>query len=105
MKRLVTVYVHRYDEKNNIWQKHLLENAYVSGTVDSYGLSDTLHREALVTIRIMGDSRADVVPQDVISFNEVEGANPPDSGALVVVSVTKNSRGSKNVHHTKIICK
>lgn len=105
MKHLVTVYVHRYDEKHNIWQKHSLENAFVSGTVDSYGLSDTLRREALVTIRIMEDSMADVLPQDVISFKEVEGAKAPERDALVVVSVTKNSRGSKNVRHTKIICK
>ena len=105
MKRLVTVYVHRYDEKNNVWQKHSLKNAFVSGTAESYSLSDTLRRDGKVTIRIMGDSAADVLPQDVISFQESPGTNPPDSGTQVVVSVTKNSRGSKIVRHTKIICK
>lgn len=105
MRQLLTVYVHRYDEKNNIWQKHLIENVLVSDTVESYTLSDTLRRDARLTLRVMGNHTADVLPQDVISFSEAADANPPDSGTAVVVSVTKNSRGSKKVRHTKIICK
>lgn len=105
MRHLLTVYVHRYDEKNNIWQKHPLENVMISDTVETYSLSDTLRRDARLTLRVMGNDAADVMPQDVISFSESADKNPPDSGTAVVVSVTKNSRGSNKVRHTKIICR
>lgn len=105
MKHLLTVYVYRYDEKNNIWHKHALENVTVSGTKEAYRLSDTLSRDGQVTMRVMGNPAADVLAQDVISLCKSAGENPPDSNTLVVVSVTKNIRGSKEVHHTKIVCR
>ena len=105
MKHLKTVYVHRYDEKNHIWHKTELSGVLVSGTVDAFSLSDTLRRDGYVSMRVMGKADADVLPQDVISFEVSDGAEPPELGAAVVVSVTKNDRGSKTVRHTKILCR
>ena len=105
MKHLTSVYVHRYDEKNHSWRKSELSGVLVSGTVEAFNLSDTLGRDAYITIRVMGDTDADVSPQDVISFEASDKAEPDDVGTAVVVSVTKNNRGSKTVRHTKIICK
>ena len=105
MKHLRTVYVHRYDEKNHTWHKTELSGVLVSGTVKAYNLSDTLKRDAGIVLRVMGDADADVLPQDVISFEASESVEPQEVGTAVVVSVTKNNRGSKAVRHTKIICR
>ena len=105
MKYLKTVYVHRYSESDDAWHKKELSGVLVSGTQNSYSLSDTLNRDAHITLRVMGNADADVIPQDVISFKESDGAAPPDNDIAVVVSITKNSCGSKRVRHTKIICR
>ncbi len=104
MKYLKTIYLYRYDEKENTWQKRELEKALVSGSSESYNLSDTLNRDAHVTLRIMGDDAQDVMPQDIISLENTEEI-PPKENFLVVVSVCKNSLGSKRVRHTKILCR
>lgn len=104
MKNFMTVYAYRYDEKENLWCEKELENVLVSGSKDSYNLSDTLNRDAHVTLRIMGNESVDVLPQDVISFSKSEDGTLPED-RLVVVAVRKNYWGSRRVRHTKIICK
>lgn len=105
MKYLKTVYVHRYDEKEHIWHKSEFSRVLVSGTVNGYDLSDTLNRDTQIVLRVMGTDDADILPQDVISFEVTEGEAPPSANTAVVVSVTKNSRGSAKVRHTKIVCR
>lgn len=105
MRYLKSVYVFRYDEKEHIWNKHELNRVLVSGTRESYKLSDTLDRDAYTVIRVMQNPLADVKPQDVIAFELSCGDAPPDEGCAVVVSVTRNTQGSSRVQHTKIICK
>ena len=105
MKYLKTVYRYRYDEKNHSWSVIELSNVLVSGTDKSYNLSDTLDRDAQVVLRIIGNDSADVLPQDIITYEKTESITPMDKGALVVVAVFRNSNGSPRVRHTKIICK
>lgn len=104
MKGLKTVYLYRYNEKENSWCEKELNNVFVSGSKDSYNLSDTLNRDARVTLRVMSDGNVDVLPQDVISFSKSEDGTPPED-RLVVIEVRKNFWGSRRVRHTKIICK
>lgn len=105
MKYLKSVYVFRYDEKEHVWKKHELSRVLVSGTRQSYKLSDTLNRDANTILRVMQNPEADVMPQDVIAFEMSYGDTPPDEGCAVVVSVTRNTQGSNRVQHTKIVCK
>ena len=104
MKGLKTIYVYRYDEKENLWCEKEFKDVFVSGTKDSYNLSDTLNRDAHVTLRVMMNGNVDILPQDVISFSKSAGGTPPED-RLVVVEVRKNVWGSRRVRHTKIICK
>lgn len=105
MKLKKTVYRYRYDERTHIWSVIELLNVLVSGSVDSYNLSDTLNRDARVVLRVLGDDEADVSPQDIITFAQAKNGIPNDNDKLVVVAVSKNSNGTKRVHHTKILCK
>lgn len=105
MKYLKSVYVFRYDEKEHKWSKSELNRVLVSGTRQSYNLSDTLDRDAYTVIRVMQNPNADVLPQDIIAFEENCGDMPPEENFGVVVSVTRNTQGSNRVQHTKIICK
>lgn len=105
MKYLKTIYLYRYDEKENIWHRSEIQNVLVSGSSESYNLSDTLNRDAHVILRVMGNDNADVLPQDVISLDETNEEKPPKRNALIVVSVTKNSCGGKRVRHTKVLCR
>ncbi len=102
MRYLKTVYRYRYDEKEHIWHKCQLFNVLASGTMNNYNLSDELNRDAYIVLRIMGEDNADIKVQDVIAF--CDGKTPPKEKA-VVISVTKNSQGSKRVRHTKVVCK
>lgn len=104
MKYLKSIYVYRYDEKEHKWERRQFKNVLVSGTKDSYNLSDTLNRNAYVILRVMGDDSADILAQDVVSFCENQGNIPPDD-SVVAISVTRNSRGSECVRHTKVVCK
>ena len=105
MKYLKTVYIFRYDEKNHTWKKSTLERVLISGTMQSFGLSDTLKRDAYAVLRVMQNPDADVLPQDVVAFCEECSDVPPDTGCGVVISVTRNTQGSKRVQHTKIVCR
>lgn len=105
MRFLKTVYRHRYDEKNNTWSKKIIKNVLISGSCESYNLSDSVNRDGHIVLRIMGDDNADVLVQDVISFSESYKNAPPEKGSGYVVSVVKNSRGTKNVHHTRVTLK
>ena len=105
MKYLKSIYVFRYDEKRHKWKKTELNKVLVSGSCESYNLSDTLNRDAHMVLRVMQNPEADVLPQDVVVFDENCGDEPPESGASVVVAVTRNTQGSIRVQHTKIICK
>ncbi len=105
MKYLKTVYRYRYDEKAHSWSVTELKCVLLSGAVESYNLSDTLNRDAQVVLRVLGDDKADVLPQDVIRTEKVENSTPTGEGALVVVAVFRNSNGSERVRHTKILCK
>lgn len=105
MKYLKTVYVFRYDEKMHTWSRRELSSVLISGTLQNYSLSDTLNRDAYCVLRVMQNTDADVLPGDVVVFEVPEGDVPPDKNRAVVVSVTKNNRGSKRVQHTKIICR
>ena len=104
MKGLKTVYLYRYNEKENSWSEKELKNVFVSGSKDSYNLSDTLNRDAHVILRVMGNANVDILPQDAISFSKSEDGTLPED-RLVVVEVRKNIWGSRRVHHTKIVCK
>lgn len=105
MKFLKTANLYRYDEKQNIWSKSELKNLLVSGSDKSYNLSDTLNRDAHIILRVMGDDDADILPQDVISFELTDEMTPPKENVAVVVSVSHNSLGSMRVRHTKVLCR
>ncbi len=105
MKYLKTVALYRYDEQKNVWSKKEIKNVLVSGTDKSYNLSDTLNRDAHITLRVMGDDNADILPQDIVSFDVINETTPPDENFAVVVAVCKNSLGSKRIRHTKVLCK
>lgn len=105
MKYLKTVSLYRYDEQKNVWSKKELKNVLVSGTDKSYNLSDTLNRDAHIILRIMGDDNADVLAQDVISFDKTNEITPPDENIAVVVAVNKNALRSRRIRHTKVLCK
>jgi len=105
MKYLKTVALYRYDEQKNVWSFKELKNVLVSGTGESYNLSDTLNRDAHITLRVMGDDNADILPQDIISLVKTNEITPPDRNTAVVVAVFKNSLGSKRIRHTKVLCK
>lgn len=104
MRTFHTVYRYRYDENTGAWQKIELKNVLVSGTLNSYALSDTQNRDANLTLRVVSGDVIDVLPEDVIAFIGKPGDTPPQ-GSAVVVSVTDNRRGGKYVRHTKILCK
>lgn len=103
MKKLKTAKVFRYDEKENLWRSWEVEGIFVTGTAESFNLSDTLDRSANLVLRVMGDTTCDVKAADKITFEPWEGTTPPD-GAHVVVSVTRNEHGI-NTSHTKILCR
>ena len=105
MKYLKSVYIFRYDEKEHIWSKREINRVLVSGTYQDYKLSDTLDRDAHIVLRVMQNPDADVMPQDVVVFDENCGDTPPEDGKCIVVSVTRNTQGSSRVQHTKIICR
>ena len=99
-----TVHLYRYDEKENIWSYKELKNVLVFGSDKKYNFSDSLNRDTQLTLRIMGDSDADVLPQDVVSFSFTNKNSPPDIGTFVVTEVLKNDFGSKRIRHTKVLC-
>ena len=105
MKYLRSVYIFRYDEKEHTWTRHELCGVLVSGNSENYKLSDTLNRDAHIVLRVMQNPDADVMPQDVVVFDEDCGDRPPEVGGYIVLSVTRNTQGSKRVQHTKVICK
>ncbi len=105
MKLKKTVYRYRYNENTHSWSVIELCNVLLSGTRESYNLSDTLNRDANVVLRVLGDDSADVSPQDVITFERAENGTPEAFSNLVVVAVFRNSNGTKRVRHTKILCK
>ena len=100
-----TVHLYRYDEKEGTWSYKELKNVLVTGSDKNYNLSDSLTRDTQLTLRIMGDSDADILPQDVISFSFKDKKSPPEIGAFVVVGVLKNDFGSKHIRHTKVLCR
>lgn len=105
MRFLKNVYLYRYCERENVWSCRELKNVLVSGDEESYNLSDTLNRDAQIVLRIMGDSDADVLPQDMISFSKSNKNTPPDVGTFVVTAVCNNKLGSRRIRHTKVLCK
>jgi hypothetical protein len=103
MKNLKTIKVFRYDEKENVWAKHEIENVFIAGFKESYNLSYTMDKNVSQILRVMGDCECDVSVSDRIVLMPYDGNTPPDN-ALVVVSVTKNVCG-ENTAHTKILCR
>ena len=103
MKDLKTITVYRYDERNNVWSKRIIKNVFLTGTADSYTLSDTLNKNAGPVLRVMDDVVCDVAPSDVIFLGEHQGDVPPE-GTVVVVSVVRNEHGTIT-RHTKILCR
>lgn len=98
-----TVYLKRYDEKTNIWSYKELKNVLVSGNDENYNLSDALNRDAQITLRVMGDGREDILPQDIISFDEINESSPQSTKTYTVTAVCKNTLGSKRIRHTKVL--
>lgn len=103
MKNLKTIKVFRYDERENGWSEHEIENVFISGFKESYNLSDTLEKNVSQVMRVMGNAECDVKVSDRIVLMPYDGSICPDN-ALVVVSVTKNVCG-ENTSHTKILCR
>lgn len=103
MKRLTTVTVYRYDEKDNVWSKRELKNVFCTGTNESYAMTDTLNKDAKLVLRVLKDTGCDVYPSDVIFLGTHQGETPPDD-VSVVISVTRNKHGF-NTRHTKILCR
>lgn len=103
MRFLKTVYLKRYDEKTNIWSYKELKNVLVSGNDENYNLSDSLNRDAQITLRVMGDGREDILPQDIISFDEINESSPQSKKTYTVTAVSKNVLGSKRMRHTKVL--
>jgi len=105
MKYLKNAYVFRYDEKTHTWKKIILERVLVSGTAQNFRLSDTLDRDAYLVLRIMQNPQADIQPQDVVAFEDDLNDIPPEENRYIVVSVTRNTQGSKRVQHAKVMCR
>lgn len=103
MKNLKTVTVYRYDERRDVWNKWELKNVFYTDSADDYTLSDTLNKNANLTLRVMDDTVCDVAPSDVIFLGTHQGETPPDD-VSVVVSVVRNGHGV-NTRHTKILCR
>lgn len=103
MRFIKTVYLKRYDEKTNIWSYKELKNVLVSGSEESYNLSDTLNRDAQITLRVMGEGCEDILPQDIISFDEINESTPQSEKTYTVTAVCKNLLGSKRIRHTKVL--
>lgn len=103
MKNLKTIKVFRYDEKENTWSSKEIENVFITGTKESYSLSDTMDKRASQVMRVMGDLTCDVMAADRIVVMPCDATTPPDDAALVV-SVTRNEHGT-NTAHTKILCR
>lgn len=103
MKNLKTIKVFRYDETKCVWSVGEVKNVFITGTKESYTLSDTQDRETKQIMRVMGDVLCDIQVSDRIVVMPYEGNVPPDN-AVVVVSVTRNEHGT-NTPHTKILCK
>lgn len=103
MRRLKSVYVYHYDEKECTWTHFVLENVLVSGTINSYSLTDTQNKDARLTVRVFCDEEVEVFPEDVISFEESPSGKPDMTKSCVVVSVADNRFGTKKVRHTKIL--
>lgn len=105
MRLKKTLHLYRYDERENTWSYKELKNVIVSGCDKKYKLSDSLTRDTQITLRIIGDADADILPQDVVSFSFKDKNSPPDIGTFVVVGVLKNDFGSKRIRHTKVLCR
>ena len=103
MRLKKTVYLKRYDEKNHIWSYKELKNVLLT-VKENYNLSDALNRDAQIILRVMGDGNADVLPQDVISFEKMDGASE-NLKTYTVVSVIKNTSCSNRLRHTKVLCR
>lgn len=103
MKNLKVVKVFRYDEKENVWSHHEVKNVFITGTDESYNLSDTLDKNVSKVMRVMGDVSCDVQVADRIVVMPYDAETPPND-APVVVSVTRNEHGL-NTSHTKILCR
>ncbi len=103
MKNLNTIRVFRYDERENLWSSHELKNVFITGTKESYTLSDTQDRQASYIMRVMGDVSCDIEVSDRIVKMPFEGDIPPED-AVTAVSVTRNDQGIRT-SHTKILCK
>ena len=103
MKKLKTITVYRYDEKNSVWSRRELKNVFYTGEKQAYTLSDTLNKNVNLILRVMGETACDVNPSDVIFLGTHQGETPPDDG-YVVVSVVRNEQG-EITRHTKILCR
>lgn len=103
MRNLKTIKVYRYDEKECTWSFHEIKNVFITGTDQSYNLSDTLDKNVSCIMRVMNDLTCDVCVSDRVVIAPFDDAIPPDD-ALVVVSVRRNDHGA-NTHHTKILCR
>ncbi len=103
MKNLKTIKVYRYDEKECTWSFHEIKNVFITGTDQSYNLSDTLDKNVSCIMRVMKDVTCDICVSDKVVIAPCNDLTPPDD-ALVVVSVTKNEHGIYT-HHTKILCR
>ena len=103
MRFIKTVRLKRYDEKTNIWSYKELKNVLVSGDEENYNLSDALDRDAQITLRVMGDGRDDILPQDIILLDEMNEPSPRGLKEYTVTAVSKNTLGSKRIRHTKVL--
>lgn len=103
MKNLKAIKVFRYNEKENVWSNHEVGNVFITGTGESYNLSDALDKNVSQIMRVLGDVSCDVQVADRIAVLPCGEETPPHD-ALVVVSVTRNEHGV-NTSHTKILCR
>lgn len=103
MKNLKAIKVFRYDEKENLWSDHEIQNVFFAGFKESYNLSDTMDKNVSQVMRVMGNTECDIKVSDRIVVMPYDGNTSPDN-ALVVVSVTKNTYG-ENTAHTKVLCR
>ena len=93
------VFLHGFGGSTKMWKRQ------IDQFKENYNLSDALNRDAQVILRVMGDGNADVLPQDIISFEKTEGLSPQDKKCYTVVAVIKNSCQSNRLCHTKVLCR
>ena len=103
MRTYQPVYRFRYVKDLGVWEKVILFPALVSGTVEQYALSDSLDRDAHVTVRIISEEKQDVVAGDVLTFSDCHA--PHEQESVAVVAVKDNRFGTKHLCHTKLVCR